>query len=204
MPYRRTPEIEDRLAATREALLHAALTALSHQGWRGVTIAGVTRKAGVATGTFYGHFQDKAALCAEVFRHAAGHELARVEAAAATQGPASARCEAALRTFAERALRGHRLAYALLAEPADPVVEAERLRHRAGYRAVFKAILEDGIASGDLMPCDPEVLAAILVGAAGEALVGPIAPARAKAARDEAVVDTLVAACLRTLPTSRR
>jgi hypothetical protein len=39
---------------------------------------------------------------------------------------------AAIRTFANRALRGRRLAYALIAEPVDPEVEAVRLIHCAG------------------------------------------------------------------------
>ena len=44
-----------------------------------------------------------------------------------------------METFARRALRGPRLACALLAEPVDPAIEAERLAFRRAYRDVFAA-----------------------------------------------------------------
>ena len=49
------------------------------------------------------------------------------EAAAATGARRAERIAAGVETFARRALRGRRLAWALLAEPVDPAVEAERL-----------------------------------------------------------------------------
>ena len=77
------------------------------------------------------------------------------------------------------------LAYAQIAEPVDPAVESERLRLRRGYRDVFADVLEDGMASGELAPHDSQTVAAALVGALGEALVGPLsrretAPRRAR------------------------
>ena len=43
------------------------------------------------------------------------------------------RLESVLATFASRALRRPRLAWALLAEPVDPLVDAERLVYRERY-----------------------------------------------------------------------
>ncbi len=51
---------------------------------------------------------------------------------------AAARIAAAVETFARRALRGRRLAWALIAEPVDPAVEAERLVFRRAYRDVVR------------------------------------------------------------------
>ncbi|HEV2769138.1 MAG TPA: hypothetical protein VGV40_03015 [Solirubrobacteraceae bacterium] len=80
-----------------------------------------------------------------------------------------------METFARRALRAPRLAYALLAEPADPTVEAERLLFRCAYAESFAAVLDEGIADGHLPSQDVDLTAAALVGAIGEALVGPLA-----------------------------
>ena len=41
-------------------------------------------------------------------------------------------CEDVLSTFAQRALRNPQLAWALIAEPVDPRVDAERIAYRAG------------------------------------------------------------------------
>ena len=81
--------------------------------------------------------------------------------------------------FARRALRGGRLAYALLSEPVDPAVEAERLVFRRDYRDLLAGIVAGGVASGELPRQRPEVTAAALVGAIAEALVGPLSRAAA-------------------------
>ena len=90
---------------------------------------------------------------------------------------------AGVEAFARRALAGPVLAYALLAEPVDPAVEAERLRFRTGYRDAFARVLEDGVRDGELRPHDTRTVAAALVGALGEALVGPLSTANGGAKR---------------------
>ncbi len=55
-----------------------------------------------------------------------------------------------LATFAERALRNPRLAWALIAEPVDPLVDAERLAYRSRYAALIAEGLRAGIAAGEL------------------------------------------------------
>ena len=106
---------------------------------------------------------------------------------------------AAVEAFARRALAGPVLAYALLAEPVDPAVEAERLRFRIGYRDAFARVLEDGVRDGELRPHDTRTVAAALVGALGEALVGPLSSRRA-AARTRPLIATLVQFCEEALP----
>jgi hypothetical protein len=81
---------------------------------------------------------------------------------------------AAVETFARRALRSPRLAYALIAEPVDPGVEAERLVYRGAYRDIFAQVVADAVDAGDLPPQDPQVTAAAVVGALAEALVVPL------------------------------
>ena len=45
---------------------------------------------------------------------------------------------AALRTFAERALRAPTMAWALIAEPVDPTVDQARLDYRQRYARLFE------------------------------------------------------------------
>ena len=81
-----------------------------------------------------------------------------------------------LLTFAERALRRPRLAWALIAEPVDPLVDAERLAYRERYSALTAQALRAGIEAGELPAQNVELTAAALVGGCGEALVGPLSP----------------------------
>ncbi len=89
---------------------------------------------------------------------------------------ATDRIEAVIGTFAERALRRPRLAWALIAEPVDPLVDVERLAYRRAYARDLAALLREGIASGELPEQDVDIVAAALVGGAADALVGPTSP----------------------------
>lgn len=201
--------------ATRARIVEAAQTLIARGGYREAGVAAVAAEAGVATGTVYRHFPSKAELFAEVFRRASQREVDAVTAAAEAieADGAHARLAAAVETFVRRALAGRRLAWALLAEPVDPAVEAERLIFRRAYAERFADVLADGIAAGELPDQDVTLTAAALVGALGEALVGPLwaggtfssAPTDAPTDVPEAdaLVDGLVTFALRSVSVSR-
>jgi AcrR family transcriptional regulator len=199
MPYRPTEKTEARRAATREGVVSAALEQLAEGGYASASVQAIARRASVATGTVYRHFPSKGELFAEAFRRASARELAVVaEVAGDDGGPARDRLAAAVEAFARRALASPVRAYALLAEPVDPAVEAERLAFRRGYRDVFARTIDEGIASGELPPQHAQTVAAALVGALGEALVGPLSPG--SHGGHEALVATLVQFCLNAVP----
>src|SRR5207245_152340 len=117
-------------------------------------------------------------LFTEVFRRASQREIDVMHEVAQTDPgrPAAERLAAAAEAFARRALASPVRAYALLAEPVDPAIEAERLIFRRAYRDVLVEGLEQGIEAGELEPHDTQTVAAALVGALAEALVGPLSP----------------------------
>jgi hypothetical protein len=67
------------------------------------------------------------------------------------------------------------------------VVEAERLQFRRAYADLFAGALREGVARGELDALDPDLVAAAIVGALAEALLGPLA-------RRDTGADALVAA----------
>ncbi|PRX92370.1 TetR/AcrR family transcriptional regulator [Allonocardiopsis opalescens] len=179
MAYRRTPAVEARLTASRERILAAALALVAQEGYAGCSVAAVARHGQVATGSVYRHFPNKASLVTEVFRTACQREIAAVAEAAGSPGRASERIAAMVETFCERALREPVLAYALLAEPVDIAVDAERLRFRRAFSGVFAQVIAEGMLFEELPEQDAEVTAAALVGAIAEALVAPLQSGRA-------------------------
>lgn len=174
MAYRPTEKTLARKAATRQLIVDAALLQVATGGFGALTIAAVAQQAGIATGAVYKHFESKAQLCAEVFRRATEKEVALVRDTALGDGAPAARLLKAIEAFAARAIRGRRLAYALIAEPVDTLVDAERLRYRHAYAQIFQQLVEEGITSGDFPPQLASVSAAALVGVISEALVGPL------------------------------
>jgi AcrR family transcriptional regulator len=197
--YRPTERTEARKAAVRRRIVDAASELIARGGYAEAQVAAVAERAGVATGTVYRHFPSKSDLFAEVFREASQREVDAMAAAAeeaSARGPE--RIAAGVESFARRALRGRRMAYALLAEPVDPAVEAERLVFRRAYRDVLAGVIADGVDAGELPDQDVEVSASALVGAIGEALVGPLSPTASARGR-EAVIEPLVQFCVRAV-----
>ncbi|MEI7871905.1 MAG: TetR/AcrR family transcriptional regulator [Alphaproteobacteria bacterium] len=198
MAYRRTESVTQRLADKRAHILKAARDLVADGGWSAAQVDHVAAKAGVATGTVYRHWPSKAELCAEIVASVSAHEVGIVKAVADAGDPPVEKLQAAIRAFASRALRGRRLAYALIAEPVDPEVEAVRLDYRAELAHCFERILREGIMRGVFPRLDPAVAAACIVGAFMEALIGPLAPAKGTGPRaDRHLIEQITQFCLR-------
>ena len=198
MVYRQTENATKRLADKRARILAAARDLVADGGWAAAQVDQVAAKSGVATGSVYRHWSSKAELCAEIVATVSAREVAIVQAVADADGTPVEKLEAAIRTFAARALRGRRLAYALIAEPVDPEVESVRLDYRAQLARCFERILREGIMRGVFPRLDPAVAAACIVGAFMEALVGPLAPAKGTGPRaDRHLIEQITQFCLR-------
>lgn len=200
MVYRRSPRVEKRLADKRARILKAARKLVAEGGFREAQVAAVAVAAGVATGTVYRYFPSKAELFAEVLRMTSQREVDVAAQIAASGGAASLRIADTVKAFASRAIRGRKLAYALIAEPVDPEIDSARLEYRLALGEVFKGMVAEGIDSGEFATQNVEASAACLVGALIEGLVGPLAPeSTAVENGGSSLVDAITAFCLRAL-----
>jgi AcrR family transcriptional regulator len=186
MPYRPTERTRARLAAARERIVEAALLQLAEGGYASASVVAVARRAGVATGSVYRHFPSKGDLFAEVFRRAAQREVDVLRTMTDRSEPVTHRLAAWVEAFVRRALAEPVRAYALIAEPVDPAVDAERIAFRRAYADLFERALHDGIRAGELPAQDAQLAATAIVGALAEAMVGPLQ-------RRDAGADALVA-----------
>jgi AcrR family transcriptional regulator len=200
MPYRQTDNVVRKLAARHDAILAAACDAAAEGGMAAVQIAPVALRAGIAAGTVYRYFPSKTELVAALVAALSEREMAALAAAAnAAPGPLSA-LAASITTFAARALAGRRLAFALLAEPVEPEVDAARASYRRALAAEFEALIRKALVGGHLPDQDAALAAAALVGALIEGLIGPLAPAPADdPAKTRARVQMLALFALRAL-----
>jgi AcrR family transcriptional regulator len=178
----------------RARLLAAAGSVIEEGGYGAASVLAIAQRAGVASGTLYRHFASKEELFVEVFRLVCAGEEGAMRAAGDAMGPTATevdRLERVLVTFARRALRRPRLSWALIAEPVDPRVDAERIAYRARYIAFVAGALGAAVADGEIPPLEVAFTAAAIVGGCGEALVGPLAPNAAGRKDDEAVIASL-------------
>jgi len=198
MAYRRTERVLQHLAARHDAIVAAARAIASEQGLGAVQIVPVAERAGIAAGTVYRYFPAKTDLVQALIEAVSARELAAFRKAAdAAPGPLSA-LAAGLVTFAARALRQRRLAFAVSAEPVDAAVDALRVAARKALAAELEARIRAAVAGGHLPEQDAAAAAGALVGLMVEGLVGPLAPP-ADAAKARDTVQTITLLALRAL-----
>jgi AcrR family transcriptional regulator len=177
MPYRRTEKVVRRLAERHAAIIAGAQALAGEDGMAGVQIAPVAERAGIAAGTVYRYFPSKTELVAALVTAVSEQEISLMRRAAdAAPGPLSA-LAAGIATFAVRALRNRRLAWAVLAEPVDADVDSVRLVYRRALVGEIETRLKAAMTRGNLPTQDTGIAAAAVVGALLEGLVGPLAPA---------------------------
>jgi len=197
MPYRRTENVTRRLAARHAAIIAAARQAASEGGMAAVQIAPVAQRAGIAAGTVYRYFPGKTDLVAALLAEISEREIGALRRAAdAAPGPLSA-LAAAIMTFATRALRDRRLAWAAIAEPVDAELDAARLAFRKSLAEAFAEQIAAALAGRHLPDQDAALAAAALVGLLIEGLIGPLAPE--VSGRERETVQSLALIALRAL-----
>jgi len=206
MAYRTTASRLERDQVLREHVLDCALQQVAERGFSALTMSGLARNAGIATGSLYRHFPGKGALAADVFVKATRIELNTLKEQFLAPGVASDRLRNGIAQFAARAWHSRQLAYALIAEPAEEEVETQRLYYRQAYATIYGELLADGVRDGSFLVENIPLTAACLVGAIAESLVGPLS-LQARVDREsglpsetlEAVTHTITRFCLRAL-----
>jgi len=150
--------------ATRQALLDAAEEVFDELAFDRASISEITRRAGVAQGTFYLYFPDKRSVFVELVK-TLSHDLRAAIASAVTD--VSDRVEAEQRgfeVFFDYIVR-HRSFYKLVRESEfvdPPLFRWYYERFAEGYVPGLTAAIETGRIPGGI---DPEVLAYCLMGA---------------------------------------
>ena len=148
--------------ATRRKILDAAEAVFGEMGYYEASISEITRRAGVAQGTYYIYFHSKREIFAELVEDI-GHRL-RTEMHTAIAS-ASNRLEMEKRGFEAffRFVAGHRHLYSI-------VQEAERVAPEAFY-AYYRGIsqgytrgLNEAMDDGSVRRMDPEAIAYTLMG----------------------------------------
>jgi AcrR family transcriptional regulator len=183
---------------TRQRLLDAATQLLSEGGYGAAPVGAIAERAGLSMGALYRHFPSKAELFVEVFRSAAQRDLAAFGDLDADTRPVDL-LMVGINTYARRMLANRRLAWALVHEPVDPLVDAERLLYRREYTRLVVRLLRQAVDQQEVPYQDTAISAAAITGALSEALVGPLSPISADAEPDDLIVEHIVRFCRRAI-----
>jgi TetR/AcrR family transcriptional repressor of nem operon len=127
---------------TREALLDAGVALAEEHGLAGVSVNMVVARAGVAKGTFYVHFKDRAAFVDAM--HARFHERVQVAVDQAVAGlpPGARRLSRAAEAYLDVSLANRGVKALSLEARSDPAVEGSMAVRRERLAAAGVADLK--------------------------------------------------------------
>lgn len=147
---------------TRHKLLEAAEACFGKRGFYATSVADITRKAGVALGTFYTYFSSKTEILSELVRRI--NAILRAELRAAIAGLKDRREieRSGFRAFFEFASR-HRDIYRIVRE-AEFIDEAVARWYYQSLALRYIEGLKRGIKRGEIRPIRLETLAYSLLG----------------------------------------
>ncbi len=157
---------ETTRAARRQDLVDAAWRSIARTGWRDLTVDDVCAEAGVSKGAFYGYFDRKQDLLLALLEdETARLDQLLVDLRAGDQ-PASVQLRQLARTMLEHAADPARVqlrADLWAALSSEPGVRDRFAAAVAAQRADLRALVEAGVASGELTAVPANALASILL-----------------------------------------
>jgi AcrR family transcriptional regulator len=153
--------------ANREAILAGARGVFIDIGFGAASVRDIVRSTGLATGTFYNYFPDKASVLRALVDDIAEEARARVRSARRSAGSVEAFVADGFRAYLEHIA-------------SDPATVALMRRNAGTIRTMYgepalgagvdelRADLDDAVAAGALPRHDTELMAAAMVGAGVE------------------------------------
>ena len=153
----------------RRQILAAAKAVFAEAGYHGASIHAIIERAQIARGTFYLYFQSKSAVFDSILDQAMADlraRIHRIEVGNPAASPPQVQLRAQVIATFEYVVGDRALAMLLLSAGHTPDVEAaERLdQFFTEVRDLLRAALEGGMELGLLRKCQPELVAAAMLG----------------------------------------
>ncbi|SRR5713101_5208673 len=146
---------------TRQRLVRAALELFTTRGYDASTTAEIARKAGVAEGTIYRHFESKQHLLNELYRGAARWAVRLVREASGAGGDPREKLSSLAHALVQGAMRDRAVVQLFFLERHGSLLESESKEAAQEFRVGVEALVAQGKAAGVVRPGAVEVWAAV-------------------------------------------
>jgi AcrR family transcriptional regulator len=158
----------EKTAATRSAILSAALEEFSGRGFAATRLDDVSRRAGVAKGTIYVHFRDKESLFEELVKEELGPMVGMLQSAGMRDVPLRAFASQIVEAFVREVYGTRRRdVLRLIISEGERFPQLSHIYYREvirpaliGVRAVVKRAIERGEIHSDALLRFPQLLIA--------------------------------------------
>lgn len=153
----------------RREILDAASELAREVGFSHLTMEKVAEKAGISKGTIYTYFKDKKELLRMLMREAAGDFLKELDEASSASGTIRERLTLVAEVMDEFS-REHKELLLYLHQPTEIGNEIHRSECSEGMKTFLKMhsvvakILKEGIAKGEIVKSDPDLMSFLFLG----------------------------------------
>lgn len=161
-----SPRVRQRSEARRLEILHAAARVFRRLGIAAAGMREIADEAGLSPGNLYYYFDSKDELLIFCQERTLEHMLAAVDAAKAAGQSSAEQLRAILRAHVHALLDELEGATAHLELDSLPeALRAPMIRKRDRYERAVRALVVQGIASGEFSPCDAALVTRAMLGA---------------------------------------
>lgn len=154
----------------RREILDAASELAREAGFSHLTMERVAEKAGVSKGTIYTYFKDKKELLRMLMHEAAVDFLKELDDATATDSGSVRERLLLVAEVMDEFSREHKELFLYLHQPGEIDNEIHRAECSEGMKTFQKmlsavsSILKDGMAKGELVKSDPDLMSFLFIG----------------------------------------
>jgi TetR/AcrR family transcriptional regulator, repressor of fatR-cypB operon len=149
---------------TRQRLVRAALELFTARGYHDTTTPQISKKAGVAEGTLYRHFNSKQHLLNELYRGAARWAVTLVNGADALKAEPREKLAGLARELIAGAARDAAVARLFFIHRYGELLDDESRKTARDFRLGLESLIAQGKADGSVKPGAAEVWAAVWLG----------------------------------------
>jgi len=155
---------------TRQRLVRAALELFTTQGYHDTTTGQIARKAGVAEGTIYKHFQSKQHLLNELYRGAARWAARAAEEADGGPGPVRDRLQALAQRLVAGAAQDPAVMQLYFVDRVGSLLDDKSRDAGREFHTALERLLARGKSDGVIRPGAAEVWAGVWLAVIRQAL----------------------------------
>jgi len=155
---------------THQRLVRAALELFTTQGYHVTTTPEIAKKAGVAEGTIYRHFQSKQQLLNDLYRGGARWAAKLVKEADATPGGARDKLAALGRALVAATAREPAVAQLFFLQRHGSLLDDESRKTARDFRLALESLVAQGKAEGSIKAGAAELWAHVWLGVVSLAL----------------------------------
>ena len=165
--WRNTVPSRDELYETkREVLLREAAAAFNRHGFHATSLDDIAQNLGLTKAALYHYFPNKQTLLSACFARAMEVAFASLERARSEGGSGRDRLRRTLSYYLEQMIDELSCCVVLLEENAlGPADHAALVCQRDVFERGLRGCVQDGIADGSIVPCDPKLAVFAMLGA---------------------------------------